>query len=739
MLGVLAPSAAHAQGARVTPDTVASIQSTALLALVRNASEHNRLPDSLIAYKARVETEIGVVLRQEDGKETVASIEQIASSLRWTRTGQYDQHVLGYRAQQMGLTVSMLSIMREGWINPVLYGNRLRGRANPSRDADDGTTPAGAKRTRRPGRGASTDSIIVVHPLAVDRERYYRYSGGDTVVTLRPGGRTIPIVRVHVEPRTDIADTATVFVGDLELDASRGTLVQLRGYFTKAGKARHRRLDFTLADAIAFVEFENGEFVGEYWLPAMQRIELQVSLPAFGDGRAVLRIVSRFPDIAVNDTTLSRVALARADSVRPIVRRRLTYAPNDSLSAFSGWQNGLGAITAGMHSDDFDDIAPDRLRKNGAPRLDIAAPHFSDVLHFDRVEGWYTGVGAKLALRDAAPGVIVRANAGWAWSEQTARGRLSIERTRGNTTVALHAGRSLDNTNDFQSSLDSIPAVLRFGADDPFDYVDRRSAGVSAIQYLRGRRARVRVDYSLADDRYAPTTVSLALSRTSRFLPNRGVDEGGYRRLIAAVEWHPDVDVESVRPGLTARALYERGDGTLTYQRAELRATAREAAGPFLFTLRGDVGQLFGRDLPPQQLFELGKGQNLPGYDTKEFAGTRAAVMRTGVQYTSPFLRQPIRLTRRWWLPALAPGASIGLQSGWADAETAAGRAAILRLGTRTDSLGVVRPVSRVTGGVRTTASVGLRLFSGSVFIGIARPVDHAAKWKLLVGGGSGL
>jgi hypothetical protein len=45
-------------------------------------------------------------------------------------------------------------------------------------------------------------------------------------------------------------------------------------------------------------------------LPAKQRIELQVTLPVLGDGRAVIRIVSRFADMMVNDTTLSAETLA---------------------------------------------------------------------------------------------------------------------------------------------------------------------------------------------------------------------------------------------------------------------------------------------------------------------------------------------------------------------------------------------------------------------------------------------
>ena len=52
-------------------------------------------------------------------------------------------------------------------------------------------------------------------------------------------------------------------------------------------------------------------------------------------------------------------------------------------------------------------------------------------MKFDRVQGLYTGMGAVLRLRDAAPGLTLRAAAGWAWNEKSARGRLVTEYRRG--------------------------------------------------------------------------------------------------------------------------------------------------------------------------------------------------------------------------------------------------------------------------------------------------------------------
>lgn len=697
----------------------------ALSDLLTDASARNALPPSLISFRSNVETEISVLLRREEGNEAVAAVEQVASMLRWNRTGFYDQHIVGYRAQQTGANVSMLSVFQTGWLNPVLYGNRLRVRT---------TAPRRAPGARGGVRSDGADTLPAIHPLAVDRDLYYRYSGGDTVVTVRAGDRVIPIAHVRVQPRADVKGSVVLFDGEMDLDASRGTLVRLRGYFMRINAPR-RGVVASLGDAVAFVEYENGERNGEYWLPAKQRIELQANFPGLGDGRAVVRIVSRFSQMEVNDTVLSTQALAAADSLRARSRRRLSFAGADSLGRYGQWLADVGALSLGMHSDDFNDIGPDRWRSTGAPRLDYTVPRASDAFHFNRVEGAFTGAGIKWSLRDRAPGVVVRANAGWAWSEGTARGRLSVERKRGNTVLELRTGRSLDNTNDFRVPLDSGNTFgALFGSQDPYDYVDRRSATVAAVRTTGARRLLTRVEFGVANDRSRSSAFVRSPFGGEAYRENRGADDGGYVRSAALVEWHPDFSAEFAKPGIGARLSYERGDGTLDWQRAEVRVTARKPFGPFVALARGDVGSVFGSRIPPQQLFELGQFQNLPGYEDKEFAGSRAAVLRATLQYTTPFFRQPIR-AGRFFLPALAPGLSVGVQSGWADAPNGAARTSIDRLGAPIDTLSLVQwaPVSRPTDGIRASLTAGFRLFSGGVFVGATRKVDQAAPWRALV------
>src|SRR5688500_1413526 len=97
------------QGVGPAPgDTAPATYATAAVrTLVERASLNNRrVPDSLYAYRAAVESEIALVARQADGVEQTFAVEQIESVVRWQRDGRYEQRVIGYRSQSVGLGVS---------------------------------------------------------------------------------------------------------------------------------------------------------------------------------------------------------------------------------------------------------------------------------------------------------------------------------------------------------------------------------------------------------------------------------------------------------------------------------------------------------------------------------------------------------------------------------------------------------------------------------------------------------
>ena len=206
-----------------------------------------------------------------------------------------------FEAYWYGPEFSDFRAMCSSWYTvPVLYGNRITllfGRQDSIGRA-------------RPGRRRS-DATIAVHPFAEDRDAVYRYSGGDTVVTLNPDGRTIPLVRVHVEPHGEgLTRRTAAFRGDIELDERRAQIVRMRGSFVTVGpRPRVRsRLLASQVEAIGYVELENAEFEQRFWLPAYQRIEAQARFSLLGDQRAVFRVVSRFRSLVVNPADSTHAA-----------------------------------------------------------------------------------------------------------------------------------------------------------------------------------------------------------------------------------------------------------------------------------------------------------------------------------------------------------------------------------------------------------------------------------------------
>ena len=709
----------------------ATYDSERLRQVVAEAAQANsRVPSVLGSYTARLESEISIGSKRPDKGELSFSVEQVASELQWSRTGAFEQRVTGYRSQAVGFQFATLGFLRNAWAVPSLYGNRL-------------ALLFGSDTTeRRPPMartGATRRTVFAVHPLGDDRERTYRYRGGDTVVVLRMNDREIPIIRVQVEPRENLPPNLVVFTGELALDAVRKHLVRMRGSFARVDvESRRGMLRTSRLQGIAFVELVNSEIDQTYWLPSYQRFELQATAPLVGDARAVFRIVSRFRDFEITPPSAEFSSMARvhgpADTLY-VREHRLTFASFDSIRTFTDWRDEMGMASSAVAATDFDDVTPASWRATGPPRTSVRPERVDDVVHVNRIEGVWTGLGITRQFREQAPGLTVRAIAGWAWSERTARGRGIVEYARNRTRYGFRAGRSLDITNDFRVAFDSGNATNALLGVDDYDYVDRRAAMLSVGRVLRPRvGSAIRVDLGVVDDRNAGVHMTRALLGRRRFRENRAVLEGRYARSALTVDWRPDVNGELMRMGYGGRLYYERGDGDLAYQRIELRGAVRWNRGRTTIAARADLGQVSGAEIPPQQLFELGSSEALPGYGFKEFAGDRAALFRGVVMYRLNVLNGPVPLTRRLWLPNPSPALAIGLQAGWTEISSTAAQTAVDRLSQGDpNQLALWRPVSRASDGIRATISGGLRFFGGGVGLLAARPLDHRGGWRLLV------
>jgi hypothetical protein len=707
-----------------------SVYSSAALRdfIARAVVENRAPPPSLQGYRASVESEIALILRDSLGRELVGQIEQLAARAEWERSGRYDLHVVGFRAQSLGAPYSALTWTRM-WTVPTLYGNRLLIGLNEGLawQRDTAAARKRAERIAKLSRDTTRDPYRVVHPLATDREKFYRFRRGDTVATLYTGGRAIRIVRVDVEPVKGPRSNFTGFRGELDFDAERYQLVRMRGRLMEVTTRKNPAIvRATGAVAIAFVEFENAEVHGKYWLPALQWSEFHAQMGLLGETRPIFRVISRFRNYAISD---SAVTLAQFDSMVPVLpptRAKLSFAPRDSVSRYGGWQENLGSVTGKVSGDDFNDVAPDVWKPTGRPHFYRWPRRFEDVVRYNRVEGLFTGVGGAIRFRDVYPGLSARGNLGVAWTQQTLRGGAAISLARSKWITSLRGERTLASTNDFLLPLESGLSIgpLFSGADD-HDYVDRWTGAFAATRILRDvDRGLLTSELAIVEDRSEVTRREHAVFHRARFRPNRGATQGSYARSTSTLEYRPNVTGGSLAPGFGGRVLYEIASGELDWQRAELRLAIRRYWRGVVLASRVDAGMVFGPVLPPQMLYELGGGLDLPSYKYKEFGGDRAALGRALAAYHFPILRTP----RRVWqlvLPGISPGIGAGVQGGWAEVSSDAARRAMLGLGG--DG---VTPISRPTDGIRATADVRFTILSGAVGAGFARPLDHQGKWK---------
>jgi hypothetical protein len=690
--------AAFAALALVAQDTVYS--TPALRDFIARAAVANAdVPAEFNRFRVHVESELDFVVRRPDGVETVFYAEQGLREFDWQRDGPQRLTLLSTRQHaarpQMTVGAGGSAVWRI-WMMPVLYGERLSMRA-----------PLPERLRRRPDDLDIDDQpLTTLHPLAALREEVYRYSGGDTLVTIRVNNRDVPIARVFVEPRTAPRDTSTrVFWGHIDFDADRHEIVRMTGRLMIIPTPAS---DFSV-DAFGpfahatFIDLENAEFSGRVWLPATQRFEVQFGAPAFTQSRALLRIVSTYGDYAFNDDTAAR-------------------RPGD-------WSAPIGQLTAVAHSDDFQMVAPDAWRSFGLPRAEFSVRTFGEFFRYNRVEGAYTGMGGQVRFRDfspaAFPDLTLGAAAGYAWSERTVRGRVSADWRYGTWEPSVEIARSLDVTNDFRDPFANgggFTALI--GSADDYDYVDRRSATFAAQRWSANRRAVFRLDAGAAEDRYVGANVSKSpiLAGDSGFRPNRGVDEGRYTRAAASVTLNPRVHGLSVATGFGAHARYEVGRGDLAWQRVDVRLAAYTRFGPFVASAKVEGGAVVGDNVPAQQLFEIGGSQHLPGYDYKEFAGDRAAIGRAKLQYYFGIWRRPIDLDR-FQLPAPDPALYTSVQSGWTGTRESGTLAAMARF--RPDESPIL-----TTGGALTTVAFGLEMFGGYLRFGVARAVDRHEAWR---------
>jgi hypothetical protein len=689
-----------------------------LQSLIDSAASRNaEAAQQLVAYRATVESESGLIFEDSVGRPRGIGMQQQFSRVRWTRDG-FNVQVEAERPP-----VRMREL--EGWAGPTWMVPALYGEGfafvfpHPQRDGDG-------------ARSTAFDTLFVPHPFGAARNMRYCFSGGERALTMLVGNRQIPIVHLRVTPRFVANEDGTGFDGDLYLETRGLNVVRARGRLILVVNSKPRvnqYLSVTGTTFASYIDVTNAEVDGRFWLPAHERVEFQITTGMLAGTRSIMRFTADFDNRVVD--SLAGIA-ARA----PEPRVRVSYVSEDSLRQHHDWPTSLGERTTAVRGSDFDDLAPDRWSTSGAPMFTMVPSQSARIVRFNTVEGLFTGLEGTLSLRDAAPGASVRAFGGWAWSEHALRGGASAGWNGGGHRVAIQAERSLESTNDFVSDVtlaDPLIAGLLESAMQ-HDYLDRQVVMLSAGDVRRSfGDAIVSAQIGFGRDRSEVTRVRRLLIPVDgdSVLENRAARPGSYRRLVVDYELRPEVSALTPTPGFSTRLHYEVGQGTLRWQRATSESLRRDDLSGVAIVERLDLGVVAGSNLPPQQLFELGGWTSLQGYAYKQFAGDRAALASIAASHLFDATRALRLQGAPNWLPPVAPGLSAGFEVGWTTLSTAAS-AAVLELAPASPT-----PISVATNGIRGSGGFGFTLFSGLVHVGLARSFDVGSKWRGVAGVGT--
>ncbi|MGH7471119.1 MAG: hypothetical protein ACRENP_24485, partial [Longimicrobiales bacterium] len=555
--------AAAAIGGQQVDSTYAS---PALRAIVERAAERNAAPPAgLATYSARVETEVVITFSDPEKRETVLQIEQFASELFWRRDGALAQEVVGYRSQMAGLNISALTYFRVPFVVPTLFADRL----DFIRFRDPPRSDSGQFRKTR-----------TLHPLAETRAQVYRFSGGDTTV-IQLNGRALTIVRVHIEPVREPERRTLVFDGDIDIDAERHQIVRMEGRLLLS-PSRLRILDPFFTGAL-YVRLENGEYDEQYWLPREQRFEIQ-SIWNTGERRAVMRGVSRFASLVINDS-LAHARVANPDS---FPHGRMVRGKIADMSRYQEWRHPLGSLSHGQTAYDFEGHAPGVIRPSHGSYLGFHVRDVSNVVRINPIEGVFTGGGIIYHLDGNN---TVRAHGGYAWSEQTVRGGAEFQHRIGTWELRARAERLLAFNDDFTSALNRTPGVVPVLASGNHRFIDRNVASLG-VRVPPLRNLVLRVDAGHAWDRNVYRHYGATQAYDTIFL-NRAT-AGDYWFVRTELQLKSSAGSMSLQPGIGWRVRYEGARGDFHWHRIDAAVSARRHFGNRTFSSSVDGGTTLG-------------------------------------------------------------------------------------------------------------------------------------------------
>jgi len=559
---------------------------------------------TLRSYSSKARGYVYFYLDREDtGERILVKTDQIALEVFWRTPDQFKQRIVGLRDEKSLPTnihyhLDHLVVVQDD------FGDRIR-------------------------IGDGDEVEAVVHPAAPGSELFYDFLLADSITLNLPAtSDTVRVYEVQVRPKHF---EVPGFVGSVFLDRATKAIVRMSFTFTPSSYVD------SYLDHIS-ISLENGLWMGRYWLPFRQQLEIRREVPYLDfPAGSVIRGSFEIRDYEINPPLSSSLFMGRTITALPDSARR-AFPFEDSLHAQLD-EEGLQGLRPPPEMDEIRSlalsIAKDQyLSGLGRSRLFLPSPALSSALRFNRAEGFFVGAGVS---HTPLPMLGLSLYGGFSFGRErpTLEGSVTGgERSPSSGMKAfLNRPQDLGPVQAISGVLNTLTALTR-----NHDFTDLFFAtGAQATHTLSPwSQGELQLTARWERHRSARDVVSSDLDDTG-FRPVLPVDEGVWTSLALAgsfqMPW-PNLHLTTV--GLMGRfkgQSFGSLSGGLNYRRRWLtRGTEVQA------DLQG--GTLLGSP-PLQAHYFLGGRQTVPGYPFRSRVGDGYWLLKSeaSIDLLHPFLR----------------------------------------------------------------------------------------------------
>jgi hypothetical protein len=644
-----------------------------VLEIVQRAQERRLETESdreLLNYQADARGHVYFYLdRQDTGTRNLIKTDQLALEVFWHAPDMVKQRIVGWRDAQtlpsrIHYHLDHLSVVQENF-GPVI----------------------------RIGDGDEVSDVV--HPAAAGARELYEYLLADSLTLRLPGAEEpVRVFEIRVRPRDP---SQPGIVGTIFVERRAGDLVRMDFTFTRASYV-DRYLDGIR------ISLDNGLWMGRYWLPNRQDVEIRRQLPQLDiPAGTVIRGTMQVGNYRFNqDLPLS---MFRGPAVVAAPRGQLATFPFEEEIFAALEAEGLGPETElGEIRAEAQQLLRDEIL-SGLPPVRWRLGAASEVLRYNRAEGLSGAVGFSVMH---SPWLRAAGRLGWASGPGHPRGELELRWSRVPVAASLRGFvNDLADVGPFRAgsgALNSLQALVA-GRDHSDPFYRSGVEGELSGRLASGRRWRLTGELSrhgvaeLSSDfgLFAPPSSFRAVHAVDRGTMHAAggelrqqMVEGAARRGGGALRLRGGVLTPDAGEGaLFATALAELEAGR-SWERRELETRLRAGVA--------------GGEMPVQELFLLGGRGTLPGHVFRDLGGDR-------------FILGEVTLSVPLGEPALR--GRVSGAAGW--------------MGAGAPSAGALSRWPSTTTGARGSLGVGLGIFYDILRVDLARGIGDGGRWELIV------